>query len=47
MVEQDGTRRATAVAELTYQPADGAPAVDSRPYRVIAPLGPLEADDLA
>jgi hypothetical protein len=46
IVEQDGTRRATAIAELTYQPPDGAPPIHSRPYRVTASLGPLEADDL-
>lgn len=47
IIEQDGKRRATAVAELTYQPPDGGPAVRSGRYRVIAPLGPLEADELA
>jgi hypothetical protein len=47
IVEQDGTRRATAIAELTYQPPDGSPPMSSGRYRVIAPLGPLEADDLA
>jgi tetratricopeptide (TPR) repeat protein len=47
IVEQDGTRRATALAELTYRPPDGGPAVRSEQYRVTAPLGPLEADDLA
>ena len=46
IVEQDGTRRATALAELTYRSPDGAPAVRSEQYPVTAPLGPLEADDL-
>jgi hypothetical protein len=46
IVEQDGTRRATAIAELTYQPPDGSQPTRSGRYRVTAPLGPLEADDL-
>ena len=46
MVEQDGARRATALAVLTYQPPDGGTALHSAPYAVTAPLGILEADDL-
>jgi tetratricopeptide (TPR) repeat protein len=47
MVERDGTQRATAVAELVYQPPDGAPPLRSPRYRLSAPLGPIEAGELA
>ena len=47
IVERDGTQRATARAELRYQPPHGAPALHSAAYRVTAPLGPLEAGELA
>jgi hypothetical protein len=43
----DNLRRATAVATLTYQPPDSAPKVESRRYRFTAPLGPIEAEELA
>lgn len=51
METQDGKRRATARAQLAYEPA--ASGQSSRPtvrspqaWRVTAPLGPIEADDL-
>src|SRR5579862_3459026 len=43
----DGKRRATAVATLTYSPADGGPKVESQRYRFTAPLGPIEAEEIA
>jgi tetratricopeptide (TPR) repeat protein len=48
MHEQDGKRRATARASLSYYPAQpGQPPVQSQqPWRMQAPLGPIEADDL-
>jgi tetratricopeptide (TPR) repeat protein len=42
----EGKRRATA-ATLTYYPPDGGPKVESKRYRFTAPLGPIEADELA
>jgi tetratricopeptide (TPR) repeat protein len=45
--ELDGKRRATAVATLTYWPADGSPKVESQRYRFTAPLGPIEAEEIA
>jgi len=43
----EGKRRVKATAQLTYDPADAArPAADSRDFNFIAPLGPIEADDL-
>jgi tetratricopeptide (TPR) repeat protein len=42
----DGVRRATAIACLTYCPADNGRKVESKRYKFIAPLGPIEADDL-
>jgi hypothetical protein len=40
-------RRVTATARLTYEPADPAVRrVESRRFRFVSPLGPLEADDL-
>jgi hypothetical protein len=47
MDTSDGKRRATAVATLVYCPADGKPEVESRRFQFTAPLGPIEADDLA
>ncbi len=47
IAEKDGTRRATAEARLVYRPADGGPQVRSRRFDFRAPLGPIEADDLA
>jgi len=44
--QSEGKRRATAEATLTYMPPDGAPAVESTRYRITAPLGPIEAEDL-
>jgi hypothetical protein len=43
----DGTYRAAATAELTYKPAEaGARDVRSKRFRLVAPLGPIEAEDL-
>ena len=47
IVERDGTQRATAHAELVYQPPDTAPVLRSPRYRITAPLGPIEAGELA
>ena len=46
--EQDGVRRAAARARLVYEPATpGQPDVHSvQNWRLVAPLGPIEADDL-
>ena len=48
ITEQDGKRRATARASLLDQPADPRqPQVHSTPvWRMQAPLGPIEADEL-
>jgi len=43
----DGKRRAAAIATLFYCPPDGGPEVEGRRFRFTAPLGVLEADDLA
>src|SRR5579875_49340 len=45
--ERDGKRRAVATATLIYRPPDGTEDVESGRYRITAPLGPLEAGDLA
>jgi len=42
----EGKHRATAKAKLIYQPPDGTKA-ESEPFRFTAPLGPIEADELA
>ncbi|NOT54507.1 MAG: TIR domain-containing protein [Deltaproteobacteria bacterium] len=46
--EQDGVRRASARARLVYEPAtSGQPDVHSeQSWRFIAPIGPIEANDL-
>lgn len=46
--EEDGVRRASARARLVYEPATpGQPVVKSpQPWRFVAPLGPIEAEDL-
>jgi tetratricopeptide (TPR) repeat protein len=46
--EQDGVRRASARARLVYEPATpGKEDVHSRqPWRFIAPIGPIEAEEL-
>jgi hypothetical protein len=45
--EKDGLRRAGAMAELIYNPADGKQRnVTSRRYRFTASLGPLELDEI-
>ncbi|MGB3668468.1 MAG: toll/interleukin-1 receptor domain-containing protein, partial [Phormidesmis sp.] len=46
IVEQDGIRRAEAIAELTYVPADDSRTIVSRRYKFTAPLGPLELEDI-
>jgi tetratricopeptide (TPR) repeat protein len=43
----EGKRRATAKAKLIYQPADGGRKAESKPFHFTAPLGPIEADELA
>ena len=46
--EQDGVRRASARARLVYEPATpGQPDVHSaQNWRLVAPIGPIEAEDL-
>ena len=39
--------QATARARLDFIPADGSPPVSGRAFRFTAPLGPIEAEDLA
>jgi len=47
IVEQGGVRRAVAMAELTYIPAeDGNRRITSRQYYFTAPLGPLELGEI-
>lgn len=46
-LEEDGKRRAAGTAQLIYQPAtDGQRAVESGKWRLVAPLGPIEAEEL-
>jgi hypothetical protein len=45
--ESGGKRRATALATLTYNPPDNGEDVSSEPYPFTAPLGPIEAGELA
>ncbi|HEY6347179.1 MAG TPA: tetratricopeptide repeat protein [Bryobacteraceae bacterium] len=47
MEEADGKRRATATAKLTYTPADGSRSIESSRYTLTAPLGPIEAEEIA
>jgi hypothetical protein len=46
--ERDGVRRASARARLVYEPATpGQPVVKSeQPWRLVAPIGPIEAEEL-
>ncbi|MBW4484348.1 MAG: tetratricopeptide repeat protein [Tildeniella torsiva UHER 1998/13D] len=46
IIEQDGIRRASAIAQLTYIPADNSRQITSRTYRFTAPLGPLELEEI-
>lgn len=46
ITEHDNIRRATTTAELTYLPADNSPEITSRRYRLTAPLGPIELDEI-
>jgi tetratricopeptide (TPR) repeat protein len=48
IVEQDGKRRAAARASLRYHPADSRqqPIQSTQAWRMQAPLGPIEADEL-
>ena len=46
IVEQEGVRRATATAELTYNPADQSREISSRRYKFTAPLGPVELEEV-
>ena len=44
---QPGVRRAVAEARLVFDPPQpGAPSIRSRPFRFVAPLGGIEADEL-
>jgi TIR domain len=47
MKEVDGKRRATATAKLTYSPADDSREIESGRYTLTAPLGPIEAEEIA
>lgn len=47
VADLDGARRATAVATLTYFPADGSQKVEGHRYQFTAPLGPIEAEEMA
>lgn len=45
--EDDGKRRAAGTAQLIFQPATaGQRAVESGKWRLVAPLGPIEAEEL-
>lgn len=45
--ESDGKHRGAATAELIYKPAEpGAREVQSRRFKLVAPIGPIEADEL-
>ncbi|MBE9141228.1 CHAT domain-containing protein, partial [Nodosilinea sp. LEGE 07088] len=46
IVESAGVRRATAIAELTYLPANNSRAITSRQYHFTAPLGPVELEEI-
>ncbi|MCP4691630.1 MAG: hypothetical protein GY859_26525 [Desulfobacterales bacterium] len=47
MTEIDGVRRVSAAAELKYIPPAGASAaVSDEPFQFVAPLGPIERDEL-
>jgi tetratricopeptide (TPR) repeat protein len=47
-LEEDGKRRAAGTAQLIYQPATaGQREVESGKWRLDAPLGPIEAEDLS
>ena len=47
-LEDGKIRRATAQAKLVFTPAEpGSRDIEGKPYRFIAPLGPIEAGDLA
>ena len=46
MQEQEGVRRATAIAELTYVPAGGGREIVSRRYKFVAPLGSVELEEV-
>ena len=44
--EQDGVRRPSANAQLIYENSSGQVRVESDRWRLIAPLGPIEAEEL-
>ncbi|MCB0093710.1 MAG: toll/interleukin-1 receptor domain-containing protein, partial [Caldilineaceae bacterium] len=46
IVNTDGVRRATATAELTYNPADRGREISSLRYKFRAPLGPVELEEI-
>ncbi|MFM9104226.1 MAG: hypothetical protein ACKOPS_24100, partial [Cyanobium sp.] len=46
--EEGGVRRAAGTAQLIYEPATaGQRPVESGKWRLVAPLGPIEAEDLS
>ena len=47
VVIDGGQRRAAAAATLIYRPADKAPAVESKRYEFVSPLGQIDTDELA
>ncbi|MFM7287616.1 MAG: CHAT domain-containing protein, partial [Cyanobium sp.] len=44
--EQDGVRRPAGNAQLIYEPSSGQGSVESERWRLVAPLGPIEAEEL-
>ncbi len=46
-LQDDNSRRYSARAELVYHPSDKTPSVSSPPFRFIAPIGAIEAEDLS
>ena len=47
MLEQDSIRRPRAVVSLVFRPPDGAAEVQGASFTFTAPIGPMEADELA
>jgi tetratricopeptide (TPR) repeat protein len=45
--EQDGVRRPAGNAQLIYEPSNGQGSVESERWRLVAPLGPIEAEELS
>ncbi len=44
--EAEGTRRATAIAKLSFSPSDRRHTVDSKSFRFTSPLSPLEKEEI-